>query len=208
MTDKFKAMGRKWTEAEKLETEAQDTQGSLDNLKKTEKQRKQRIESFRSQIRETQHKIENPEEVEDEETIKTDLQRVLREGSEAQVAQQNAEDDMRRISEEIEKMGRQREQRNADLQQLDNVDHQRLVNLRRMDADTADAIAWLRNNRDKFKMEVFEPACISARVTEMRYVDQVEACINFNQFKVRHIVWRGCALGLHCGIADVRDAVR
>lgn len=48
----------------------------------------------------------------------------------------------------------------------------------------ADAVVWLRNHQDKFKMEVFEPPMICCTVPDRRYTDAIEACFNQDQLKV------------------------
>lgn len=70
------------------------------------------------------------------------------------------------------------------LRLLDDERHRKLENLRKEDRDCADAVAWLRNNQDKFKMEVFEPPMISCSVPDKRYTSAVEACFGSTQLKV------------------------
>lgn len=54
----------------------------------------------------------------------------------------------------------------------------------RWDQDTHDAILWLRANKNKFRMEVFEPPFMSLSVKDRRYANAVEACFVGNQIKV------------------------
>jgi hypothetical protein len=46
-------------------------------------------------------------------------------------------------------------------------------------------VVWLRGNKTKFKMEVFEPPVLSMTVPDRKFADPVEACFNVNQMKVR-----------------------
>lgn len=69
------------------------------------------------------------------------------------------------------------------LRQLDDERHRKLENLRTWDRDHADAVAWLRNNQSRFKMEVFEPPMICCSVPDKRFTNAVEACFNANQLK-------------------------
>ena len=61
---------------------------------------------------------------------------------------------------------------------------QRLQALKKWDADAADAAEWLAKNQDKFKMEVFEPACLSLTVPDRQFSHAVEACFGPGQLKV------------------------
>ena len=70
------------------------------------------------------------------------------------------------------------------LKKLDDERHRKLESLRKEDKDCADAVAWLRNNQDKFKMEVFEPPMLSCSVPDQRYTSAVEACFGFTQLRV------------------------
>jgi hypothetical protein len=48
----------------------------------------------------------------------------------------------------------------------------------------ADAVVWLRNNQEKFKMEVFEPPMICCTVPDKRFTNAVEACFTADHLKV------------------------
>ena len=82
------------------------------------------------------------------------------------------------------------------LQKLDDVNVRKLQALGRWDRDTHDAIVWLRNNRDKFKMEVFEPPIMVLTVPDKRFVNAVESCFNAPQLKVSGHPWGSPALPL------------
>ncbi|KAF8437175.1 hypothetical protein L210DRAFT_2358298 [Boletus edulis BED1] len=69
------------------------------------------------------------------------------------------------------------------LQKLEDERHRKLESLRKWDRDHADAVAWLRNNQSRFKMEVFEPPMICCNVPDKRFTNAVEACFNVNQLK-------------------------
>ena len=70
------------------------------------------------------------------------------------------------------------------LQKQDNADVQKLQMMSKWDPDTHDAILWLRRNKDKFRMEVFEPPFMSLSVKDRRYANAIEACFSGNQLKV------------------------
>jgi hypothetical protein len=73
------------------------------------------------------------------------------------------------------------------LKKQDNADVQKLNSLRRWDLDTHDAIVWLRQNRNLFKMEVFETPFMRLNVKDKRYTNAVEAC--FSNAQLRVISW-------------------
>ena len=70
------------------------------------------------------------------------------------------------------------------IQQLDNVDVQKLEALTRWHKDTGDTVKWLRQNRHRFKMEIFEPPMLSISVPDKRFVNAIEACFSANDLQV------------------------
>ncbi|KAI0722552.1 hypothetical protein C8Q76DRAFT_614426, partial [Earliella scabrosa] len=61
--------------------------------------------------------------------------------------------------------------------------HQKLEALRRYDSDCAEVVEWLRNNRNRFRMEIFEPAVLCVTVPNRSFVDAVEACFSGPQLR-------------------------
>jgi len=70
------------------------------------------------------------------------------------------------------------------LKGLENVDVQKLQAMERWDKDTHDAVVWVRSNRDKFRMEVFETPFMRLNVKDKRFTHAIEACFSANQMKV------------------------
>jgi hypothetical protein len=71
------------------------------------------------------------------------------------------------------------------LKRLNNVDVQKLRMMERWDKDTHDAIIWVRENRNLFKMEVFETPFMRFSVRDKRFTNAIEACFGATQMKVR-----------------------
>ena len=72
---------------------------------------------------------------------------------------------------------------NISLTQLDSQKHQKLMELKRYDQDCAAVVEWLRQNKHRFKMEVFEPPVLCVTVPNRAYVDAVEACLSGMQLR-------------------------
>ena len=53
-----------------------------------------------------------------------------------------------------------------------------------MDKSTAIVVRWLRQNQNRFQMEVMEPACLSVEVKDPDYANAVEAAFNGQQLRV------------------------
>jgi structural maintenance of chromosomes protein 5 len=70
------------------------------------------------------------------------------------------------------------------LKRLDTTDVKKLGILAKWDQNTHDAVLWLRRNRDKFRMEVFEPPILSVSVSDSNNAAYAEAGFNAIQMKV------------------------
>ena len=70
------------------------------------------------------------------------------------------------------------------LKRLDTTDAKKLGILAKWDIVTHDAVLWLRRNRDKFRMEVFEPPILSVSVKDVKYAAFAEAGFSSTQMKV------------------------
>jgi hypothetical protein len=70
------------------------------------------------------------------------------------------------------------------IQALNNADVQKLEALTRWHRDTGDTVKWLRQNRHRFKMEIFEPPMLSISVPDKRFVNAIEACFSANDMQV------------------------
>jgi structural maintenance of chromosomes protein 5 len=71
------------------------------------------------------------------------------------------------------------------LRQLDDVSHRKLHSLIQWDKDCGDTVTWLRQNRHRFRMEIFEPAMLSITVPNQAFAASIEACFDANSLKVR-----------------------
>lgn len=79
-------------------------------------------------------------------------------------------------------------------QALRDVTTQKIRALSRWDPDAAQACDWVRQNANRFEMEVFLPPCVSVSVPDREFIGPVENCFNANQMKVRSSI-EGTSLG-------------
>lgn len=73
----------------------------------------------------------------------------------------------------------------SSLSSLTQVTSRRIANLEKWDSSAAEVAKWLLANRDKFKMEVFLPPCISVSVPDKNYQAAVESCFSAGQLRVK-----------------------
>ncbi|KAG7444354.1 uncharacterized protein BT62DRAFT_237992 [Guyanagaster necrorhizus] len=77
----------------------------------------------------------------------------------------------------------QLQQSKDELGKLDDVEVRKFQMLYHWDRDTADAVTWYRNNKDKFRMEVFEPPYLSVNVPDRTFASAVEMAFSGNNMK-------------------------
>ncbi|KAI6127379.1 hypothetical protein EDD16DRAFT_283257 [Pisolithus croceorrhizus] len=180
---KFQQMKTKWQDGERLENVAEDITGKLDGLKRSEKDRLKKMKDLQSQMKKFQYELDNPPELEDIQDITSELRRLNAEHSQTRDRMEDLQERQKANVEasaaEKVKIANAQDQ----LKKLDDERHRKLENLRQHDRDCADAVAWLRNNQEKFKMEVFEPPMICCSVPDGRYTNAVEACFSISQLK-------------------------
>ncbi|KAG6373746.1 hypothetical protein JVT61DRAFT_5888 [Boletus reticuloceps] len=180
---KFQQMKAKWLESDKLENEAEDFTNKLDGLKRAEKDRAKKIKDLENQIRKMQNDIDNPPEVEDLEPINNEIRQLNMDHNHTKFRMEELQDRQKTNIDASAAQKAKIDEAMGQLQKLEDERHRKLVSLRKWDRDHADAVAWLRNNQSRFKMEVFEPPVICCNVPDKRFTNAVEACFNVNQLK-------------------------
>ncbi|KIK95336.1 hypothetical protein PAXRUDRAFT_25548 [Paxillus rubicundulus Ve08.2h10] len=181
---KFQQMKANWAQSEKLENEAEEVTNKLDGLKRSEKDRMKKIKDLHNQIQKWQHEIANPPARESLQAITEEMRQLNSEHNKTRSRMEELQD---RQKVNIEASAAEKAKINTAMEQLQRLDderHRKLENLRTWDKDHADAVAWLRNNQRRFKMEVFEPPMICCSVPDKRFTNAVEACFNANQLKM------------------------
>ncbi|KAH7887410.1 hypothetical protein F5I97DRAFT_1925860 [Phlebopus sp. FC_14] len=180
---KFQQMKAKWADSERLEGEAEEVTNKLDGLKKAEKDRLKKIKDLQNQIRKWQETIANPPQLEDEQAITEEMRQLNSEHNQTRNRMEELQD-RQKVNIDASAAEKAKISEAMDQWRLDDERHRKLENLRSWDRDCADAVAWLRNNQHRFKMEVFEPPMISCSVPDRRFTNAIEACFNANQLKM------------------------
>ncbi|KAG6812148.1 hypothetical protein H0H92_004147 [Tricholoma furcatifolium] len=184
---KLHKMKVKWTASEKLEGEAEEVTLKLERLKQEEKERVRKISVLEAEIQRTQKELDRLSEIklEDLEGLRAEAKQVQTERSDVELRKSRAEDGIKSVIDKKAQSNSFLNNAYADLKKLDDIENVKMQNLQRWDRNCHDAVLWLRNNKHKFKMEVFEPALLSVRVPNQNFVDAVEAGFNATQLKAK-----------------------
>ncbi|KAI0690848.1 hypothetical protein BC835DRAFT_1407403 [Cytidiella melzeri] len=180
---KFSNMRKRWDDAETLDQEAENHKSKLENLRQAERDRHKRIESMKERIAKLKKEVASPPEVGDTEAMKQEL-------SAARAASQGITERQRRLQDSQKELVDQEmslkaaiDDNQRKLRQLDDASHRKLQALVQWDRDCGDTVAWLRQNRHRFKMEIFEPAMLSITVPNQSFAASVEAFFGPNELK-------------------------
>ncbi|KAJ7619283.1 P-loop containing nucleoside triphosphate hydrolase protein [Roridomyces roridus] len=184
----IKQVETKTASSDKLENDAEEVQSKLANLKKVEKARQAAIKNHEADIVKFTEQIEKASEVKMEKEADVQAER------NKLIAEYNAgsnDGDMRRCEQSMNDVKhrksqnqRREEAAQRELKSLDDAGAVKLQNLIRWDRDVGEAVRWLRNNKAKFKMEVFEPPVLSVTVPNKAFATLVENCFGGNQMKM------------------------
>ncbi|KAG9317772.1 hypothetical protein JVU11DRAFT_1992 [Chiua virens] len=180
---KFQQLKTKWQNSEALENEADEVTNQLDGLKRAEKDRAKRIKDLENQIRKMQNELDDPPKLEDLQAINDEIRQLSTEHNRMKSCMEELQERQKANIDASAAQKAKIDDAMGQLQRLDDVRHRKLENLRKWDPHHAEAVSWLRNNQNKFKMEVFEPPMICCSVPDKRFTNAVEACFNVNQLK-------------------------
>ncbi|KAL1748730.1 hypothetical protein HDZ31DRAFT_28723 [Schizophyllum fasciatum] len=181
----FDKLSRLSVESDKLYENAEDLNREMDEVEKDEKNRISRIRNLESEITKIEEQLREEVKTEDPKVIEGE-RRALNERSRAhKEAMDKLQDKMGELGQQkFHALNRMRGSQN-ELQGLAQYENMQLVRLRQADRDAGEAVVWLRQHRDKFQMEVIEPAYISVSVvkehngrpTPPAIADAIEACV-------------------------------
>ncbi|EFA05955.1 structural maintenance of chromosomes protein 5 [Tribolium castaneum] len=130
-----------------------------------------KIEELKVAQRELLNQCGNDEEVQQKvRKLTTEMQKFRRHVSELQ----NQRDEI--VASRQTKSAQLRAYEN-EINRIDNVKQQRLNYLQRVDRDAYEAVVWLRNNRNLFKGEIYEPIMLELNVLDSKNAMYVENVI-------------------------------
>ncbi|KAF7327365.1 Purine nucleoside phosphorylase [Mycena kentingensis (nom. inval.)] len=168
------------TDQERLITE-------LGGIKSTEDQRQKTIKNLESQIRAVQtQRDEHVVPDEDEAALRAEQRAIKAAFQKTNYdADKHAHDQKQReMNEKRDALRRKGDAANNDLHNLNNIEHRKLQNYKQYDPAGYEAVNWLRGNKTKFRMEVFEPPFLSVSVPDPSFATQVEMCFTGPSMKM------------------------
>jgi len=160
---------------ERLDDEIDRADDDIDRILRAEESRKNEIKQMKAAIAELEAELESTQDDEnlaplcDEARKKTEV--LLRQQTEKSGELQN-------LKFERTGLNRQIQDRQEDIKKLNDVEKMKLEKLRQLNIDAAKATQYLRNNRNVFQNDVFEPFVMCANVHDLQFSKYLENAIN------------------------------
>jgi chromosome segregation ATPase len=164
---------------ERHEAQSQEVFEKLDSVKRREKDTQRLIATLRRSIADLESIAHNEPDKPD--TVSVDRQiRNIRETIRMLDAEnEEAQDNLNEHVTEVRDLDRELNDQRRQLDELDNIKHNRLMILQKADNDTFRAVEWLRKNSGVFKEKVYEPVMLELSIKDQRWASAVESCINW-----------------------------
>ncbi|KAJ6562746.1 hypothetical protein DFH09DRAFT_1159548 [Mycena vulgaris] len=172
--------------SEALEGDSEDIQNKLSGLKKAEKSRQNAIKGYEASIAEVKADLEKDVKIENQDDVTAEGRRLKAEFEASPFeSDKRAWDEKNSILRRRKEMNRAQQNEGTNLlNSLNSSEGVKLNNLGQWARDVADTVLWLRGNRDKFRMEVFEPPALSVTVPDVTFAAAVESCFSGAQMKM------------------------
>ncbi|KAF7351896.1 Structural maintenance of chromosomes protein 5 [Mycena venus] len=177
---------KKTQASEALESQSDEVQNALANLKKNEKARLANIKNAEAEIVKLKEELETEVKVENEAEVREERKRLVAEFNGSSHAADKHANDQKRHALEQRKRRNERDEAEGrnQLRDLDSTEARKLGNLTQWNRDCGDAVRWLRDNKGRFKMTVFEPPALSVTVPDHGFANAVENCFNSAQMQM------------------------
>ncbi|KAK7202744.1 P-loop containing nucleoside triphosphate hydrolase protein [Myxozyma melibiosi] len=176
----MKKLDAKISKKDEFNTQVEAKKSEIKSIGKEREKTKTKIQDLKKDISAARERLKNkPDEKTGEE-----LQAKLKE---ARQKLRTVEEQRTKISDEANSFDQENKRATAEVEDLkkqltslNSVDVQRLARVEKIDKDTWEAIKWLRQNKNLFKEEIYEPPIMSLRVKDASLTYAVESVAKRN----------------------------
>ncbi|ORY61173.1 P-loop containing nucleoside triphosphate hydrolase protein [Leucosporidium creatinivorum] len=170
---------------EKVEDETSRTREKYESVKKDEQDRHKVIAQLEKQVAQLETKVSAKLEPVDYAPIQAEITAKSSEKADIVARLTNNQADSEAVNRELRNIVKQEGADANRLAQLNNVKIQREQDTQRWESDTWKGVQWMRQNKDRFKSPVYEPARLNvfAKTQDRHIVNLVEGPISLTAFK-------------------------
>ncbi|XP_041363245.1 structural maintenance of chromosomes protein 5-like [Gigantopelta aegis] len=167
-------------ELEKLTDKISEVQDELKYKQHEEEQRKKKLNDLHHQLAALQQELQEVDETEDVQPaldklsqdmriVNQDMTHVQQEGNVTRISRDAIQQDMN--------------EHQVALRQIQDISNRRLELLRQRHKHTYEAVTWLRQNKNKFKKNIYEPMLLCLNVKNPDHAKYIESHISFNDIR-------------------------
>ncbi|KXJ22629.1 structural maintenance of chromosomes protein 5 [Exaiptasia diaphana] len=165
---------------ERLIDQVEEYLAQLKDMKDKEKRSEKKIQELERQMQGIQSELEN---LPDPETLQPQIEEVNTQARQINRELTTIQQEGSRIVEEKRHLTAQASDAKSRLSVLEDIKKKRLDLLRNMSRDTYNAVMWLRENKDKFKQQVYEPILLQVNMLDVNNAKYLERLISNNDLR-------------------------
>ncbi|KAI0036757.1 hypothetical protein K488DRAFT_40522 [Vararia minispora EC-137] len=174
---------KKTEDNDSLTATAEEAHVQLENLRRNEKTRVKRIHDLEKSTADLRAELIKPVELGDLDAIAEETRALNMVSASLSQKRIDLSDRQAQNMDISSKWKADIAEGTRNLQQLDNVSHQKLEALKRSDPDCYATVIWLRQNQRLFREEILEPPIVTLTVPDGAYLAAVEACFASHQLR-------------------------
>jgi len=172
LTGKAKAQSQN---IERLDEELEKADDDIDRIIRAEEARKNEIQQMKSAIAELEAEYNNTQ---DDENIAPLCDEAKKKADSLLRQQTEKNGELQNLRYERNNLNRQIQDRQEDMKRLNDIEKMKLEKLNTLNKDAHRATQYLRNNRNMFQNDVFEPFVMCANVHDLQFSKYLENAIH------------------------------
>ncbi|XP_063311120.1 structural maintenance of chromosomes protein 5 isoform X1 [Pelobates fuscus] len=165
---------------ERKDKQIEEIQQSLRMRRDEECDRQKKICNIRKMIEDWQNELST---MDNREQLQPELESIASELRHIQVEKANADSELSDLRMEKDNLERERKNKANRIKQLEDLLNQKEERLKKRFVDTYNAVVWLKENKHRFKQNVYQPIMLEINMKDQQHAKYVENHISANDMR-------------------------
>ncbi|CAH2294106.1 structural maintenance of chromosomes 5 isoform X2 [Pelobates cultripes] len=165
---------------ERKDKQIEEIQQSLRMRRDEECDRQKKICNIRKMIEDWQNELST---MDNREQLQPELESIANELRHIQVEKSNADGELSDLRMEKDNLERERKNKANRIKQLEDLLNQKEERLKKRFVDTYNAVVWLKENKHRFKQNVYQPIMLEINMKDQQHAKYVENHISANDMR-------------------------
>ncbi|KAK9459299.1 uncharacterized protein V1516DRAFT_505507 [Lipomyces oligophaga] len=164
-----RSLKEKYSQRESFDTEIENWTSEISGIKSSALKAKEKLDHDKRHLKKIDEFLQNESNKPDGNAIlkiKREINTLKASEREVKNEMEDLDAEITRISQEASRSQRKEQDLQIQINKLSSEDAKKLEHLRRVDSDTYRAVIWLRENKELFKQEIFEPPLLSMSIKD------------------------------------------